>query len=93
MLAFSGHAAVAQDKPNILVLWDDDIGLYNISFWNRGMMRDQTPNIDRIANEGVTFTDYYSEQSCTAGRSSFITGQSDLRTGMTKVGLPGAPQG
>ncbi|MCB1702014.1 MAG: arylsulfatase [Pseudomonadales bacterium] len=87
------QGAVAADKPNILVIWGDDIGEFNISYWNRGMMGYETPNIDRIANEGVAFTDYYGEQSCTAGRSSFITGQSGLRTGMTKVGLPGAPQG
>ncbi|UJF17648.1 arylsulfatase [Vibrio sp. SS-MA-C1-2] len=86
-------AQAATEKPNILVMWGDDIGLQNISFWNNGLMGYNTPNIDRVANEGVTFTDYYGEQSCTAGRSSFITGQAGLRTGMTKVGLPGAPQG
>lgn len=80
-------------KPNILVMWGDDIGLYNISYWNRGLMGYKTPNIDRVGNEGIAFTDYYGEQSCTAGRSSFITGQCGLRTGMTKVGLPKAPQG
>ncbi|NOH27858.1 arylsulfatase [Vibrio mediterranei] len=81
------------EKPNILVMWGDDIGMWNISYWNRGLMGYETPNIDRVANEGVAFTDYYGEQSCTAGRSAFITGQDGLRTGMTKVGLPGAPQG
>jgi arylsulfatase A-like enzyme len=93
LAATMSQSALAADKPNILVMWGDDIGLYNISFWNRGLMGYKTPNIDRIANEGVAFTDYYGEQSCTAGRSSFITGQAGLRTGMTKVGLPGATQG
>ena len=80
-------------KPNILVICGDDIGLWNISAINRGMMGYQTPNIDRIANEGVYFTDYYAQQSCTAGRAAFITGQSPIRTGLTKVGLPGAQLG
>ena len=83
----------AQDKPNILVIWGDDIGQSNISAYTMGMMGYQTPNIDRIANEGMIFTDYYSEQSCTAGRSSFILGQSVLRTGLSKVGMPGAKEG
>ena len=81
------------DKPNILVIWGDDIGQSNISAYTRGLMGYQTPNIDRIANEGMMFTDYYGEQSCTAGRSSFITGQSVFRTGLSKVGLPGAKEG
>jgi arylsulfatase A-like enzyme len=85
--------AMAAEKPNILVMWGDDIGRYNISFWNRGQMGYKTANIDRIAHEGVSLTDYYGEQSCTAGRASFITGQSGLRTGLTKVGMPGAPGG
>lgn len=80
-------------KPNILVIWGDDIGQSNISAYTRGMMGYQTPNIDRIANEGMMFTDYYAEQSCTAGRSSFILGQSVYRTGLSKVGLPGADEG
>ena len=80
-------------KPNILVLWGDDIGQFNISAYNRGMMGYKTPNIDRIANEGALFTDWYGQQSCTAGRAAFITGQSPMRTGLTKVGLPGAPEG
>jgi arylsulfatase len=84
---------VAQKKPNILVIWGDDIGQSNISAYTRGMMGYQTPNIDRIANEGIIFTDYYGEQSCTAGRSSFIMGQSVFRTGLSKVGLPGAKEG
>jgi arylsulfatase len=84
---------MAQKKPNILVLWGDDIGQFNISAYNRGMMGFKTPNIDRIANEGALFTDWYGQQSCTAGRAAFITGQSPIRTGLTKVGLPGAPEG
>ncbi|WP_455211411.1 arylsulfatase [Kaarinaea lacus] len=85
--------ALAAEKPNILVIWGDDIGQTNISAYSRGMMGYKTPNIDRIANEGMMFTDYYGEQSCTAGRSSFITGQSVFRTGLSKVGLPGAKEG
>ena len=83
----------AAEKPNILVIWGDDIGQSNISYYTHGLMGYQTPNIDRIAEEGMTFTDYYGEQSCTAGRSSFITGQSVFRTGLSKVGLPGAEGG
>src|SRR5689334_19709632 len=79
--------------PNILVLWGDDIGTWNISFNNRGMMGYMTPNIDRIAREGVGFTDYYGQQSCTAGRAAFLGGTVPVRTGMTKVGLPGAKEG
>lgn len=86
------HAATG-DKPNILVIWGDDIGQSNISAYTHGMMGYQTPNIDRISQEGMTFTDYYGEQSCTAGRSSFIMGQSVFRTGLSKVGLPGAKEG
>jgi arylsulfatase A-like enzyme len=85
--------AAATDKPNILVIWGDDIGWSNISAYHRGMLGGSTPNIDRIANEGAMFTDYYGEQSCTAGRSAFITGQHPLRTGLLKVGLPGAEIG
>lgn len=85
--------AFAQQKPNILVLWGDDIGVSNISAYTFGMMGYKTPNIDRIAKEGMMFTDYYGEQSCTAGRSSFIMGQSVYRTGLSKVGLPGAELG
>jgi len=83
----------ASRKPNILVIWGDDIGTWNISHNNRGMMGYQTPNIDRIAKEGVAFTDYYGQQSCTAGRAAFINGSVPVRTGMTKVGLPGAKEG
>jgi arylsulfatase len=85
--------AQAADKPNILIIWGDDIGGFNISAFNRGMMGYKTPNIDRIAKEGALFTDWYGQQSCTAGRAAFITGQSPMRTGLTKVGLPGAPEG
>lgn len=91
-LLFSSEL-LAADKPNILVIWGDDIGQSNISAYTRGMMGYRTPNIDRIANEGMIFTDYYGEQSCTAGRSSFIMGQSVFRTGLSKVGLPGADLG
>ena len=80
-------------QPNILILWGDDIGWWNISYNNRGQMGYRTPNIDRIANEGVAFTDYYGQQSCTAGRAAFITGQNPIRTGLTKVGMPGADLG
>ena len=82
-----------QDKPNILVIWGDDIGQSNISAYTMGLVGYRTPNIDRVAAEGMIFTDYYGEQSCTAGRSSFITGQSVFRTGLSKVGMPGADQG
>jgi arylsulfatase len=81
------------EKPNFLIMWGDDIGWWNISYNNRGQMGYQTPNIDRIAREGVAFTDYYGQQSCTAGRAAFITGQNPLRTGLTKVGMPGADLG
>jgi arylsulfatase A-like enzyme len=81
------------DKPNILILWGDDIGWWNISYNNRGQMGYRTPNIDRIGHEGATFTDYYGQQSCTAGRAAFITGQNPIRTGLTKVGMPGAGTG
>ncbi len=84
---------MAAKKPNILVIWGDDIGQSNLSAYTHGLMGYQTPNIDRIAHEGMLFTDSYAEQSCTAGRSSFITGQSVFRTGLSKVGLPGADLG
>jgi arylsulfatase len=79
--------------PNILILWGDDIGWWNISYNSRGQMGYRTPNIDRVANEGIAFTDYYGQQSCTAGRAAFITGQNPIRTGLTKVGMPGADLG
>ncbi len=85
--------AADKKKPNILVIWGDDIGYWNVSAYNQGMMGYKTPNIDRIAKEGALFTDWYGEQSCTAGRSAFITGQSGFRTGNLKVGLPGAKEG
>jgi len=91
VVPFMVHAQAK--KPNILVLWGDDVGQSNISAYTRGMMGYKTPNIDRLAKEGILFTDYYGEQSCTAGRSSFITGQSVFRTGLSKVGLPGAELG
>jgi hypothetical protein len=80
-------------KPNILIIFGDDIGMWNISAYSRGMMGYRTPNIDRIAREGAMFTDLYAQQSCTAGRAAFITGQSCFRTGLLKVGLPGAKEG
>jgi len=87
------QTALAAGKPNILIIWGDDIGQFNVSAYNMGMMGYKTPNIDRIAKEGAVFTDWYGQQSCTAGRAAFITGQSPMRTGLTKVGLPGAPEG
>ena len=84
---------LAQEKPNILIIWGDDIGMWNISAYHRGMMGGSTPNIDRIANEGMIFMDHLGHASCTAGRAAFITGQYPIRTGLSTVGLPGAPQG
>jgi arylsulfatase A-like enzyme len=81
------------DRPNIVVIWGDDIGITNLSAYSDGLMGYTTPNIDRIADEGMRFTDCYGEQSCTAGRSAFITGQSVYRTGLSKVGLPGGRPG
>ncbi|NES82270.1 MAG: sulfatase-like hydrolase/transferase, partial [Moorea sp. SIO2B7] len=92
-LPISPAFAQTTERPNILVIMGDDIGWTNISAYEKGIVGYDTPNIDRIANEGVLFTDYYAEQSCTAGRASFITGQSGLRTGLLKVGFPGAPFG
>jgi arylsulfatase len=85
--------AAAASQPNILIIWGDDIGFWNVSTYNQGMMGYKTPNIDRIAKEGAAFTDWYGQQSCTAGRAAFITGQSPFRTGLLKVGLPGAKEG
>ncbi|HKQ24899.1 MAG TPA: arylsulfatase [Burkholderiales bacterium] len=93
LCAFAATAQAQVKKPNIVIIWGDDIGQSNISAYSHGLMGYRTPNIDRVAKEGIMFTDYYAEQSCTAGRASFITGQSGLRTGMTKVGLPGATLG
>jgi arylsulfatase A-like enzyme len=92
-MVFASSAFAAKDKPNILVIFGDDIGQANISAYTMGLMGYRTPNIDRIAKEGMIFTDYYAEQSCTAGRSAFITGQATLRTGLSKVGVPGATVG
>jgi arylsulfatase A-like enzyme len=85
--------AKAAKQPNILIIWGDDIGTWNVSAYNQGTLGYKTPNIDRIAREGALFTDWYGQQSCTAGRAAFITGQSPIRTGLTKVGLPSAPEG
>jgi arylsulfatase len=92
-LAVLGAATAADKKPNILIIWGDDIGYWNVSAYNQGMMGYKTPNIDSIAKEGALFTDWYGQQSCTAGRAAFITGQSPFRTGLLKVGLPGAKEG
>ena len=86
-------AVAKSDKPNILVIMSDDVGITNVSAYSRGLVGYQTPNLDRIANEGMLFTDSYAEQSCTAGRSAFITGQHPVRTGLTKVGFPGSAIG
>jgi arylsulfatase len=91
--ATTAEPTLSTAPPNIVVIWGDDIGWYNISAYNLGVMGYQTPNIDRIAKEGALFTDWYGQQSCTAGRSAFVTGQSPLRTGLLKVGLPGAKEG
>ncbi|WP_255418383.1 sulfatase-like hydrolase/transferase [Oceanicella sp. SM1341] len=98
LVAGSGAAVQAQDgaapdRPNILVIWGDDVGMWNISAYHRGMMAGETPNIDRIAREGMLFMDHYAQASCTAGRAAFITGQYPLRVGLSTVGLPGAVQG
>ena len=93
LVATAQQPAAGAKKPNILVIWGDDIGTWNVSHNSRGMMGYRTPNIDRIAREGVSFTDYYGQQSCTAGRAAFLAGNCPVRTGMTKVGLPGAKEG
>ena len=92
-IGFTSIARAAQEKPNIVVIWGDDIGYWNISAYNQGMMGYETPNIDRIANEGVLFTDWYAQQSCTAGRAAFILGQHPFRTGLLTIGMPGSPHG
>jgi len=92
-LVVPAQAQQAAKKPNILVIWGDDIGIFNVSAYNMGMMGYRTPNIDSIGKEGAVFTDWYGQQSCTAGRAAFVTGQSPIRTGLTKVGLPGAKEG
>src|SRR5262245_48244661 len=91
--AVTAQMTASGKKPNILVMFGDDVGYWNVSAYNRGMMGYRTPNIDRIAKEGGLFTDAYAQQSCTAGRAAFITGQSPIRTGLLKVGLPGAKEG
>jgi arylsulfatase A-like enzyme len=93
LLAIAKPVVAADKKPNIVVIMADDVGIWNISAYHHGMMGGSTPNIDRIANEGAIFTDYYAQQSCTAGRAAFILGQTPFRTGLLKVGLPGAKQG
>lgn len=93
LLGVAGTSQAQGKKPNILVIMTDDVGVWNISAYHRGMMGGRTPNIDRIANEGALFTDYYAQQSCTAGRAAFITGQHPFRTGLLAVGMPGSPLG
>ena len=94
-LALGGAASAqtAAKKPNIVMIMGDDVGMWNLSAYHRGMMGGSTPNIDRIAKEGALFTDYYAQQSCTAGRAAFICGQTPFRTGLLKVGLPASKQG
>jgi arylsulfatase len=92
--AFSANNVFAQaNKPNIVFIMGDDIGMWNIGAYHRGMMAGRTPNLDKLAKEGMLFTDYYAEASCTAGRANFITGELPIRTGMTTVGQAGAPTG
>ena len=93
LMGGGGTAQAADKKPNIVVILADDVGMWNISAYHHGMMGGRTPNIDRIAHEGALFSDYYAQQSCTAGRAAFILGQCPFRTGLLKVGLPGAKQG
>ena len=93
LIAQQSKPTQSNKLPNIVIIWGDDIGQTDVSAYSMGLMGFHTPNIDRVAKEGMIFTDYYAEQSCTAGRASFITGQSGLRTGLTKVGLPGAAVG
>ncbi|MCB1089871.1 MAG: sulfatase-like hydrolase/transferase, partial [Verrucomicrobiae bacterium] len=94
LAAFATPAsAQTTDKPNIVVIWGDDVGFWNVGAYSRGMMGYQTPNIDRLSNEGALFTDMYAQQSCTAGRAAFILGQSPFRTGLLTIGVPGSPQG
>jgi arylsulfatase len=93
LLVLGAAPAAAQTKPNILVIFGDDVGVWNVSAYHRGMMGGRTPSIDRLATEGAVFTDYYGQQSCTAGRAAFLLGQTPFRTGLLKVGMPGAPQG
>jgi arylsulfatase A-like enzyme len=92
-LLLAGLLAQKQDKPNILVIWGDDIGWANVSKYNHGIMGYQTPNIDKLGDEGAMFTDWYAQQSCTAGRAAFVTGQHPFRTGLLTIGMPGSPHG
>ena len=92
-LCLTAGTAYAEKKPNIIVIFGDDIGQDNISAYHRGLLGNRTPNIDRIANEGAIFTDAYAQQSCTAGRASFILGQNPFRTGLLTIGMPGSPHG
>ena len=91
--AAAATAAPSGGKPNILIIWGDDVGVANISAYSNGLMGYETPSIDRIGREGIKFLHYYGEQSCTAGRAAFLTGQHGIRSGLTKVGFPGAPMG
>ncbi len=93
LLAAAALPAAEGKKPNFVIIWGDDIGVTNISAYSHGLLGYDTPHIDRLAKEGMMFTDYYGEQTCTAARSAFITGQSVYRTGLSKVGVPGAPLG
>jgi len=93
LFLFAGAANAADKRPNILVIWGDDIGQDNISAYHRGLMGSRTPNIDRIAKEGALFTDHYGQQSCTAGRAAFMLGQNPFRTGLLTIGMPGAKHG
>src|SRR4051794_38611964 len=93
MLASPPASAQAQRQPNIVVIMGDDIGMWNIGAYHRGLMAGRTPNLDQIAKQGMMFTDYYAEASCTAGRANFVTGQLPIRTGMTTVGQAGSPIG
>ena len=93
VLGFAAPAVQAADKPNIVVIWGDDVGYWNVSAYNQGMMGYQTPNIDSVASQGALFTDWYAQQSCTAGRAAFILGQHPFRTGLLTIGMPGSDQG
>ena len=93
LVALAAGTATAADKPNIVVIMGDDIGWFNIGAYHQGMMSGKTPNLDKLASEGMRFTDYYAEASCTAGRAAFVTGELPIRTGMVTVGQAGAPIG
>ena len=93
LVSVAAQVQAADKKPNILVIWGDDVGVHNISAYNHGIMGYRTPNIDRLAKEGALFTDAYAQQSCTAGRASFILGQHPFRTGLLTIGMPGSPHG